>query len=979
MTAYLAPTPPQVEALLARARGGGARTVGAMIEEAATASTASVRLAPEAATRLITREALIALGDPHLRCPEEPAARAALAHAIDHALGRLRRAGTTPEALRSAGTDYAAALASLLEDTSARLARAKLCDAREARWIAASRLARAEVVVREIASPRAAISGLYAFEPDELAWIEALHAASRRVGGEGVAIELPRLPMHLARLPEDPIEASASAIEQRFASLTDPPEIAWVSCGAARPVEIVAARNVDGEARAAVRAVIDALVRGASPERVAIVVPDLDEELLAPLRAALADAEIPFAEPRGKPASSSPEGRIALGLLAVAAGPVTREIVMELLRAPGVDPGIWIDRGGDVAQRAALVAHRLREIPVEIDRTGWLLYEALGASLDQGDLWMQRALGKLLASARWIGGDEEGAAPALTRREIGARLLDLMDRLRLGVPSTGELAALLRAGSSPGVRAIGEGAAAVRAIRAAVRSIVDGAAIAGLGGAHVTLADFAAELGLTAGELGAGLGVARTSAVQIGRPEELGGVDRDLVVVMGLSEGAYGGAEVDLAIVDERLRRRLPKTARPPSAREREIFRRAELVATIAHAGAIALTLTSGDDREPAAPHPLVRWAESFGLAPRTEPASRVSVRASRLDARGAELCALALGAPPRGDVAERAIVERGRTAFFLDPRAPADAWSGLVFTGDERVRRRLVEGVGGDGPERTVAVTAIERAAACAFAGFARRVLRVRRTDDLGEFADARERGTLVHRALEAAFLAMREAPLSEQLRAARAGAERALRSSSSMAPLRKEAVRQAIAEAMSLAARAIDAGDPLRFRFVEQRFGAEMKPPWAPLALRGEGPVVWVDGQIDRVDVDDAGRRARVVDYKTGRIPTGEEQRRSSFQLPLYAAVVAEALGFEEVEAVFVSLRPRGLIEEWPRAAEDRRDLGARRGEIAQAARRVIATMWRGEVPPRPIKAALCARCEARDVCRRPAIAPVEEEAAP
>jgi ATP-dependent helicase/nuclease subunit B len=146
----------------------------------------------------------------------------------------------------------------------------------------------------------------------------------------------------------------------------------------------------------------------------------------------------------------------------------------------------------------------------------------------------------------------------------------------------------------------------------------------------------------------------------------------------------------------------------------------------------------------------------------------------------------------------------------------------------------------------------------------------------------------------------------------------------------------------------------------------------------LRGDdhgGAVVYVDGQIDRVDVSADRRRARVVDYKTGRLPAADEHGQRAFQLPLYAAVVADVLGCEEVEAVYVAVKTRGVIEEHPRSEEERRALGARREEVAAAARKIILRMWDGEVAPRPAKAALCTRCEARDVCRRPAVAPVEE----
>ncbi len=142
------------------------------------------------------------------------------------------------------------------------------------------------------------------------------------------------------------------------------------------------------------------------------------------------------------------------------------------------------------------------------------------------------------------------------------------------------------------------------------------------------------------------------------------------------------------------------------------------------------------------------------------------------------------------------------------------------------------------------------------------------------------------------------------------------------------------------------------------------EAEAPWSTSTDRFD----WVDASPDR-------RHARVVDYKTGRTPAADEHGKSAFQLPLYAAVVARALGCEDVEALYVSVKTRGVIEEWPRNDDDRRALGGRRDEIAQAARRVILRLWEGEVGPRPAKATLCTRCEARDVCRRPTVAPIEE----
>ncbi|MFT3776316.1 MAG: PD-(D/E)XK nuclease family protein [Minicystis sp.] len=993
------------------ARGEGALIRGRIFRDFVI--DAAARLAPDVTpatphtTRLFTRTALDHIPAQRLAFPAEPAARVALANAIDRAIGRLRRAGTGAEHLHAIGSSQALLLAEVLERVDEMLEGAGLADARSAAGIVARRLAGGDVDLPEVSAERVTVTGIAAWEPDDLAVLEALHRAIRRAGGAGIALELPSLAGPIARAPDDAIGPIAGELERRWASLDDAPEIEWTPARRADPREVIMARNIDGEARAVVATVLDALGRGTPPERIAIVVPDLDETRLTPFRAALGDARVPFTEPRGRPVASCPEGRIALALLATAVGPVTREQVIELLRAPGIAAGAWTERaeGREAAARAALLAHRLREVPVEIDRTGGMLLDALGNAVKERpeEAWMPRALDRLLRNARWLG-ESDDARTMPSRRELGRRLIALVDRLKLGQPDRKELADAMRAevraaaqmarGTMVGephwlrtgglaLRALGEGAAAVRAIREAVRALVDGAAAAGLADRPSSPADFAAELSVAVAELGIGLGAspsaAGASAVRLGKPADLAGLAHDLVIVTGLEEHAYSGAERDEALLDERVRKQLPVPVRPPSAGQRETWRRAELAWAMAGSDRVVLSYALGDEGDLASPHRLVRWAEELGATTRKEPASRVSRGASRIDPRSAELCALAAGTPPRGDVADRVAVERARTAFFLDPRAFADRHSGKVALEGDEARRRFVIAVGGDAPERPVAVTAIERAAGCAFAGFARRVLRVRRVEDLVESADARERGTLVHKALHAAFegaqAAGPNADPATVLARARAAAEQALGGGATMPPLRREAVMAAVEDAVGVVARALEGGDPLRFHVAEKSFGSE-GAPWGSLAVGGDdGPVIYVDGQIDRVDVTTDGRRARVVDYKTGRIPVADDHGKSAFQLPLYAAVVARELACDEVEAVYVSVRPRGIVEEWPRSEDDRRALGARRDEIAGAARRVILGMWQGEVAPRPAKAALCARCEARDVCRRPAVAPIEE----
>ncbi|MGK4005720.1 PD-(D/E)XK nuclease family protein [Sorangium sp. So ce1036] len=1008
----------------ARAAGQEIRSRWSFVSEALAVLAPDVAIASPQATRLATRLALDALPPGRLRQPAEPAARVALAHAFDRAVGSLRHAGTTPADLRALGASSASALADVLERADAALRAARLVDPRCAGSLLARAL-RAAGPSGALPLPReVAIRGAVAWEPDDLAWVEALHAAVRAAGGRGVTVELPAL-------AGDDAAPLADLLERRWASLEDAPEIAWIPGGDAEPLAAISARTPEGEARAAAAEVAAALGRGTPPERIAVVVPALDDAALEPLRAALADAGVRFSEPRGRSAAGCPDGRVALAILRLAVGPVRREQAIEILRAPGVHAGAWMDRASaaDAERRAVDLAHRLRDVPVEVDRTGRLLIDALltvvaarragppravgreappEAELDLGmeaparagdahrdddEAWMPHALERLLASARWIG-------EATTRPEIVRRFLSLLDKLGFGEPGVEELRAALRGerrgAGAIALEAMGQGARAARAVREQAEALARAARDLGCEERPATVAEVLAELERAAAEQGAGPrgDAGRAGAVRVDVAAGFTALDHDLVVVTGLDARAYGGGPgADEGLLVEALRARLPAPSRPASARERQAAGRAELAWALAGARSVALCFTRGDDSEPNEPHPVFAAAASAGARQRTEPASRVAPDAAVLAPRDAELIALAGGARPAPDIAERARIERARADFFLDPRAPIDPHTGRVaLDEDPALGAQLRAAIGGAHPDRPIAVTHIERAVGCAFAAFARRVLHVRRAEDLAESADARERGTLIHRALQASFEALRELgpdrDPAELLAAARAAAEAALGLSAPMAPLRREAVEKAIADVMAVVVRTLDGEDAtspeLRFFLAERRFGAGEPRPWRPLELPpsdDEGgadpaPSLWVDGQIDRIDRSTDQRVVRVVDYKTGRLPEARERRRA-LQLPLYSAIAARALGAEEVRAVYVGVRQRGLVELWPRSDEDQRALAEGWAEAARAARAAVVALWQGRAAPRPAQPTLCARCDARDVCRRPAVVPTDEAA--
>ncbi|WP_437536282.1 PD-(D/E)XK nuclease family protein [Sorangium sp. So ce726] len=1035
------PTERHVERELASLDLRDARTAGLEIRSRwSFVSEALALLAPDAAiasphtTRLATRLALDALPPDRLRQPAEPAARVALAHALDRALGSFRRAGTSPAELRALGTTYAIAIAEVLDRADAALRAARLVDPRCAGFVLARALRSAGASAALPLPRKVTIRGAVAWEPDDLAWVEALHAAVRARGGAGVTVELPAL-------PDDRAAPIADALERRWASLEDAPEIAWLPDGGAEPLAAIAAKTPEGEARAAAAEVAAALGRGIPPERIALIVPALDDAALEPLRAALADAGVRSSEPRGRAAASCPDGRVALAILRLAVGPVRREQAIEILRAPGVHAGAWMDRTSatEAERRSTDLAHRLRDVPVEVDRTGRLLIDglisvvaarradrragtartppataqealsdaelALGLEVlgglggspveDDGDdeAWMPHALERLLASARWIG-------EATTRPEIVRRFLSLLDKLGFGEPGIEELRAALRGERRSGgalaleaMGAMGQGARAARAVREQAEALARAAYDLGCEERPATVAEIYAELERAAAEQGAGPrgDAGRAGAVRIDVAAGFTALDHDVVVVTGLDARAYGGSPgADETLLGEPLRARLPAPSRPASGRERQAAQRAELGWALAGARRVALCFTRGDDDEPNEPHPLFVAAATAGARQRTEPASRVAPDAAPLGPRDAELIALAGGGRPAADLAERIRIERARADFFLDPRAPIDLHTGRVLVdGDPALAAQLRAAIGGAHPDRPIAVTHIERAVGCAFAAFARRVLHVRRDEDLAESADARERGTLIHRALQASFEALRELSPerdpAEQLAAARAAAEAALGVSAPMAPLRREAVEKAISDVMEVVVRTLDgdgedASPELRFFLAERRFGAGEPPPWQPLELPPSddegGPSLWVDGQIDRLDRSTDQRVVRVVDYKTGKLPDAKERRRA-LQLPLYSAIAARALGAEEVRAVYIGVRQRGLIELWPHTADEQRALAEGWAEAARTARAAVVALWEGKAAPRPTLSTMCARCDARDVCRRPAVVPSDEAA--
>ncbi|NUO48007.1 MAG: PD-(D/E)XK nuclease family protein, partial [Polyangiaceae bacterium] len=275
--------------------------------------------------------------------------------------------------------------------------------------------------------------------------------------------------------------------------------------------------------------------------------------------------------------------------------------------------------------------------------------------------------------------------------------------------------------------------------------------------------------------------------------------------------------------------------------------------------------------------------------------------------------------------------------------------------------------------------------AALCPFKAFAGRVLRAQPYEDVMDPLSARERGELLHRALHAVYEADAALPpsatLEQRVAAGRAAGAKAIQLDDASGPLRREGKRRILAESVALLADERAAASELTYRFGERRFGAGEQDPWGPLALPddnaregGDAATVWVEGRLDRVDLSPDGRRARVVDYKTGKsLPSMKALGTTAFQLPLYARVVARRA---PAELTVAYLSASAVL-----TGQKRRDhavavTSEQLDETAAVAAAIVRGIWSGRVEPRPIHPSACKRCAARDLCRKPAVVPPSDD---
>lgn len=188
----------------------------------------------------------------------------------------------------------------------------------------------------------------------------------------------------------------------------------------------------------------------------------------------------------------------------------------------------------------------------------------------------------------------------------------------------------------------------------------------------------------------------------------------------------------------------------------------------------------------------------------------------------------------------------------------------------------------------------------------------RFRALDRLPEPASpAAARGTLVHAVLERLF----DLSAHERTRAAAAA-------------LLPEQWARMIADSPQLA-RLVDDSDPARLqawidealRLLERWFTLEdptrLEPAGRELYVETQVDGLILRGYVDRLDVAPDGRM-RVVDYKTGRAPTGRAAALARFQLTFYALVLWRLHGRVPARLQLVCLGEGVLLTDEPRESD-------------------------------------------------------------
>ena len=382
------------------------------------------------------------------------------------------------------------------------------------------------------------------------------------------------------------------------------------------------------------------------------------------------------------------------------------------------------------------------------------------------------------------------------------------------------------------------------------------------------------------------------------------------------------------------------------------------------------------------------------------DPAWRVSAPLPRAEAWA--LTAAVAGSPLGARfsrVARAAAAERERLRAFVGEAEPGR------FSG--RLSGAALEAIGPKikfGPEAPLSAHQLEEHATCGFRTLAHKLLVVEQEEPGEDDLAARERGSLLHRCLDAFFRRLDEEgrlPLrgdpgeletltevaAEEMEAFAAEEHVGRRA---LWELRRGELLRTLRDIVEAEARS--EGRPIEF---ERRFG--YPGSWEALRIPDPagGEIAFVRGAVDRIDRD-ANGSLLVIDYKSSSKQTLSRKLQPAglfapeFQLALYAAMLRQREPAIEVDAAYISLRDAerssrlgtaiagavdfaALLEMDPLRRAALRRLPGPPLNLADQVWSRIAKMRQGLFPVQPLS---CDFCELKPACRIVALPPDPEE---
>lgn len=317
--------------------------------------------------------------------------------------------------------------------------------------------------------------------------------------------------------------------------------------------------------------------------------------------------------------------------------------------------------------------------------------------------------------------------------------------------------------------------------------------------------------------------------------------------------------------------------------------------------------------------------------------------------------------------------------------------YDGALTSREATAAVERLTGMSSSGPGRTLAATTLEDYAICPFRFFVRHVLGIEPIDEPQDAVELspRDRGSLYHAVLEEFMRQMRargRLPLRrEDRRTLYATAERLAGSGRwGLADYPGARRLELLPLLRDLALWFADElGDDSGFvpSYFEARFGGRRRPhddeklsletgiPFDAMA----GVHVEFGGKIDRVDVSRDGKRARVIDYKTGKAPSmsrGTEKIVLDYgrrlQLPIYMLASREMLAGRHPDAVVESAEYRFVATgDRPQALAFSSELfDERTDDLKTAIGLIIRGVADGMFFPYPDDA-MCRHCDFADAC--------------